>query len=52
MAFLFYLLLVWLGHIHFSWIWLIVSLFFSAEDTKTVYKYTTNNELDGKEVNN
>jgi len=48
MATLFYLLLVWFGHIHFSWWWLFISMAFNANDARTVYRYTTDKYLEGK----
>lgn len=52
MALLFYLLFVWLSDsVSFSWGWFFVALIFSSQDTKTIYKYTSDKSLEGEVEN-
>ena len=47
----FYLVLVFFSkQVDFSLVWFIVALLFSGNEAKTLYKYTTDVSLDGKDV--
>jgi hypothetical protein len=48
MATVFYLVLVFFSDVvEFSFWWLLISLLFSGNEAKTVYKFTTDPRLDG-----
>lgn len=52
MAVLFYCILVFFADsVTWSWGWFFVSLLFSADQGRTIYKFTTDRSLEGKEVN-
>ena len=51
MATMFYLVLVFFSSdVDFSFWWLLVALFFSSHEAKKVYRFTTDPQLDGKDV--
>jgi hypothetical protein len=53
MALAFYLLLVFFSEdVNFSWGWAILAFLFSSQEAKKVYRFTTDPQLDGKEVRN
>lgn len=52
MAVLFYCVLVFFADsVTWSWWWFLIALLFSSKETKTIYKYTTDRYLEGREVN-
>ena len=51
MATVFYLVLVFFSDaVDFSLWWMLISLLFSGNEAKTIYKFTTDPRLDGKEA--
>jgi hypothetical protein len=50
-AWIFYLLLVFFSEdVKFSFLWLLVSFLFSGSEIAYKYKYTSNPDLEGKDV--